>query len=455
MSGNVMPMARTQRASVPVERHGRFSISELFAAIQWSPDFLAFLYYLAAIITFRVPGADFAAGVCIVLLLARIDTLIVPVPLRWFSAFVVWALFTVIGSQYTAQSFDAWVVLVKLLVVGIIAANVIRTKGQLRFTFFFCVFCFFVYPFRGAITNYLFGYTIFGRALWNYIYENPNDLAALAMLYASLAVAGGFLYRSALLRLGGLLAALAFVVLIFLTQSRGALVGLALSGLMSLLTSKQRLKFLVGAGAVALAAAIFAPASMWDRLGGLQNISTADGMTSVDNEASAEQRYQIAQVAYAIAIENPIIGVGVGAYREAHAVYAAQRRSSLPIAGGRRDAHNTWLLLAAETGVLGLVIFICMLASVALSMRRALRSTSTPASHRDALRALRLGLVAFFLAGTFGSFAYLNLLYIYIAFVAFLTSPVHANPARSQLRRKLFRGLPRRIAPQGLSTIHS
>ena len=444
-----MHKARMQRSSVPVERQGRFSISELFANVQWSPDFLAFLYYLAAIITFRVPGADFAAGVCIILLLARIDSLVVPVPLRWFSAFVLWASFTVIGSQYAAPSFDAWIILVKLLVVGVVASNVIRTKEQFRFTLFFCVVCFFFYPFRGAITNYLFGYTLFGRAIWNYLYENPNDLAALAMLYASIAVAVSFLYRSTILRSGALLAALAFVVLVFLTQSRGALVGLALSGLISFISSKRRLKLLAGAGAIAIAAGIFAPASMWHRLSGLANISTEDGMTSVDNEASAEQRYQIAQVAYAIAIENPIIGVGVGVYREAHAVYAAQRTSTLPIAGGKRDAHNTWLRLAAETGVPGLLLFVCMLGSVTLSIRKSLKSASTPAPYRDALRALGLGLLAFFLASMFGSFAYLNLLYIYIAFVAFLTGSVHANnesPAR--VRRKVLRRFQKRATAQ-------
>ena len=452
MSDNVMPKARMQRASVPVVRRGRYSISELFSHVQWSPDFLAFLYYLAAIITFRVPGAEFAAGVCIVLLLIRIHTLVFPVPLRWFLAFVVWALFTVIGSQYAAQSFDAWIVLVKLLVVGIVASNVVRTREQFRFALVFCVFCFFIYPFRGAVTNYLFGYTTFGRALWNYIYENPNDLAALAMLYASIAVAVGFLYRSALLRAGALLAALAFVVLVFLTQSRGALVGLALSGLISLITSKRRLKLLVGAGAIAIASAIFAPASMWHRLGGLANISTEDGMTSVDNEASAEQRYQIAQVAYAIATENPIIGVGVGVYREAHAVYAAQRSSTLPIAGGKRDAHNTWLRLAAETGVPGLLLFISMLGSVTLSIRKSLKDASTPAPYRDALRALGLGLLAFFLASMFGSFAYLNLLYIYIAFIAFLTAPSRPSVKNSSpVRRNFSRGLPSRTASQAAS----
>jgi len=299
------------------------------------------------------------------------------------------------------------------------AYNAIRSREQLRFAMVTLALCFLLFPFRGAMVNYLSGYALFGRAIWNYVYANPNDMAAFALLAASIAASAGSLYRHRLLRVSLFLVALAFCVLVFFTQSRGAIVGLALAGGLFFVSSKRKLQMVVSAIAIGLAAALFAPASVWNRLGGLRKVSTAEGMRGVDEEGSAEQRFQLAQVAVAVIGSHPITGIGVGAYREAHAAQAAQMRAELPIAGGKRDAHNTILTVAAETGLPGLALFLMMMATTIVGYRRGVAHVRGEEGQAP-LRWTMLGLASFGFAGLFGSYAYLNMLYLQLMFMALL-----------------------------------
>src|SRR5206468_8596566 len=104
-----------------------------------------------------------------------------------------------------------------------------RTRPQLRF---FCVFwlgCFALYPLRGAFFNYfLYQSKLFGRAIWNYIYSNPNDLAALAILQLAMVAALLSLERRGWAKWAGQVGVVLVPLLILMTQSRGAFIALAL-----------------------------------------------------------------------------------------------------------------------------------------------------------------------------------------------------------------------------------
>ena len=79
-----------------------------------------------------------------------------------------------------------------------------------------------------------------------------------------------------------------------------------------------------------------------------------------------------------------------------------------------KDTHSTYLNVAAETGIPGLVLFstIVLLVWVPAEITRR-RAKGTPRSAH--LLALELGLLAYMLAGVFGSFAKLSFLYIQLA----------------------------------------
>lgn len=408
---------------------------DVLGGISWSPGFIALQYFLWAIITFRAVGSDIAAVICLGAMLTRPDHWRIPVPHLWFVVMLVWAGLGVLSTSYTDVASEKWIELGKVFLIALMVYNTVRTREQLRLTMLVCVVSFFVYPFRGAVTNYVFGYSLFGRAVWNFVYDNPNDMAAFAILFASVAMAAAALYRNRVLRLALLGCALAFVCLVFLTQSRGALVGMALAGIINFLGSKQKLRLIGGAAVLAVAAAIFAPSSLWERLGGLSNVGGEGGMRDVDKEGSALQRYEIAQVALAVGLNEPMLGVGIGAYPFAHSSQAAMMSSELPSAGGTRDAHNTYLRVFAELGVPGLLCFLALLASTGVIVVRTIRRAILPPSYVSAVRWLGLGLLAYCFSGVFGSFAYINMLYIHISLICLL-----AIALRSDARRRTVAG---------------
>ena len=160
---------------------------------------------------------------------------------------------------------------------------------------------------------------------------------------------------------------------------------------------------------------MFAPSSLWERIGGLANVTDTQNLQTVDKEGSAEQRFEIWKVALKIIREHPVSGIGVGAYPAAHTQYATGSEFN-PTSRGARDTHSTYLNVLAETGAVGLVLFVMMLGAV-LSLAERIRRRShdlLPASSQQILF-LEIGLVGYLMAGIFGSFAKISFLYIHMA----------------------------------------
>ncbi|MES2523931.1 MAG: O-antigen ligase family protein [Gemmatimonadota bacterium] len=415
---------------------GRLSlVADIFDGFDWDLSFIAFLYYCFAVFTYYLPGGNIAMMVCTLTLLAR------PARLRWhpyltvLSVFIGWSLLTVLSSDHRGESFQAGWALVKLGVISFVAYNVLRTRVHARVAMVFLAACFVFFPMRGAFINYFGGYNLYGRALWNFAYENPNELAVYAILFISFTLSARAYLRDRRLRILALASASSMMLLILFTQSRGALLACGLTMIVMLAWQRRRLRNAMGLLALACVAALFAPESVWKRLGGLRNASLTGNMRGVDAEGSAEQRWQIAKVAVRIVSDHPVLGVGVGTYPLAHLDYATIYAADYPIAGGNRDAHNTYLRIAAELGLTGLLLFLAMLAAVVIPSFRASKSPTDTPAESEVRRWLRLGLLAFLIAGLFGSNGYLNALYVHLGVLAAVTSNVSTAVRRQPVRR--------------------
>ena len=390
--------------------------ADLTRGVEWSPVFIGFLGYIFAITTYAIPIGDVAMGFAVFMVLFQREKFIVPPLALWLLVFVAWCGIGMVQSSDQAAVWEKVYLMIKLLVIVVVAANAIRTPAQLRFLVVFWLACYAFFPVRGAYFNYyLYNNTRAGRALWRNAFDNPNDLAAMTLLQLSIAVALLGTERQRLLRLLAMGGVAMMTLLVFMTQSRGAILALGVFGMAYLAGSRrgQRMRSFLALGAVAGILAMFAPSSVWDRVGRLKNLGNTSNLREVDREGSAEQRLEIWKVAVAIIKQNPTFGVGLGLYPRNHNVMS-RRGDFKETARGARDTHSTLLNVAAETGIPGVSIFSAMLLASLLAARQHYKRLATWApSASTQLRALQLGFVAYLIAGIWGSLAKISFLYLH------------------------------------------
>jgi O-antigen ligase len=371
-----------------------------------------------------------------------------PAPLRWALVFLLWAFVTAVFAIAPEKAWQVLLELLKALVIFFVVVNVLRTPQQLRFFLLVILVAFVIYPARGTLINYVRGETLQGRAIWNKMYNNSNDLAAitLLMLGAALAIAS---VKTQDVRVRRAVAALVPVtlVIILLTQSRGVFLGLVVGFGPPLLA--RLMKRPSGAAPVLVVLAVIAalvPAATWHRLGSITSLSETvakrdkEGPLSSETKydqwasASARQRFDILKTGLHIAASHPVVGVGIGCYREANGRYAPQL--------GERDAHNTYVSLAAEMGFPGLLLWLGMVTSVLLHVRR--RRALLEADDRTIqIVWIERAVIGYLVAGFFGSYAGLTIFYLFLGILWAASNVLGSDttqqdvaPARRALRAR-------------------
>ncbi|HKH90613.1 MAG TPA: O-antigen ligase family protein [Gemmatimonadaceae bacterium] len=383
--------------------------------VQWTLTYAGFLGYIFAITTYRFPIGDVSIVIALIGLLTMKEPVRVPGVLKGLGFFLLWGLIGYAMSDYPDLVYARLDQMVKLWLIALVAANALRTRAQVRFFLFFWLGCFALYPVRGALFNYyVYRETLFGRALWNYIFSNPNDLAAYCILQLSMALGLYSLEAKGPVRLGARLGLVVLPLVILLTKSRGAFLGFAGFLLFALWGQKRRGRAIGITVALAAALIFIAPSGVLDRVFALRKIQDTGDLAAADQEGSAEQRYEIWKVSRLVIRENPVAGVGLGAYPAEHQL-AALRPQFKETARGRRDNHSTYLNVTAETGFVGLLIWVASYLSAFLGIevtRRKLKRLR-PASAQT-LYALELGALGFFIAAIFGSMAHVSFLVLHV-----------------------------------------
>jgi O-antigen ligase len=319
----------------------------------WSLTMLGLCIYTFAIVTYYLPVGDIGVVIALVGMLLDRQKVRVPSPVLIYGAFICWAFVASLASPYPEIALEKVVTHLKLLVVMLVVVNALHTEGQIRFYLLFFLGCFVLFPVRGTLVG---GDDREGRVVWKYIYENSNDLATLCLIALGMALGLVFATPSrVLVRLGAGLSTVVLVLVMLLTQSRGALIGLLIGigpGLV-VLALRQPVRVLFYAGILALVVALTVPANVSERM---SNLTSASTIREVDREGSAAERFEILKVAWRMFLDNPVLGVGLGVYPRENARYAPEI--------GRMDTHNTYMNLAAELGLPGLALWCALVWSV-------------------------------------------------------------------------------------------
>jgi len=203
-------------------------------------------------------------------------------------------------------------------------------------------------PFSGRITSFLSHYNSLGGYL--------NMVIPFAIVFSLKA-------RDKVLRRLSWICLVLASVSVLLTQSRGALIAYVAVILLAawFLAPDRRARF-VWVSAVAIASAVGA------LLAGLifERLSGVDEFTEVT-------RLAIWAGAGALFLRSPVAGIGFGNLRSVLAVF-------IDVENGILDAHNLYLELLSETGILGFGVFMGTIISVLRRARRMLHE------ERDSMR---------------------------------------------------------------------
>ena len=398
--------------------------------VEWTLTLLGFLLYLLVITSYRLPLGEVAIMMALGGTLFQRGGIRFPKYLAWFVAFSVWALLATTQTEYPDWAIPQLIILVKLCLIVYAAANALQSRGQVRVFMVFFLGCFALFPLRGAMFNFFFYKSdMQGRAIWNLLYSNPNDLGAMALLQLSMASALLISEKKGWVRLAALSGMIALPMLILMTQSRGVFLGLLVFIAIAFAGQRRRVRLAFRLVVLTVILAAVAPAGVWSRLQTLQHATNTTTLDQVDGEeGSARQRYEIWRVAWKIIRDHPVTGVGFGAYKPTHEQYAMDPEFN-PTARGPRDTHSLYFNVLAETGVLGLTLYLGMLASlfiVAERARRRCRGVFETGSRQ--LLMLEAGLLAFLVASIFGSLPYLPHLLLHLVLI-YSVSMISMNQA--------------------------
>ncbi len=375
----------------------------------WSLTLTGFLLYLLVITSYRLPLGEVAIVLALGGTLLQRGGIRFPQYLAIFVAFSVWAALATTQTAFPDWAIPQLIILLKLCLIVFAAANALQSAGQVRLFMVFFLGCFALFPLRGAMFNFfIYNSDMQGRAIWNLLYNNPNDLGAMALLQLSMAAALVASEQKGWVRWAASAGLIVLPMLILMTQSRGVFLGLLVFIAIAFAGHHHRLRLVVRLAALGIVLASVAPAGVWARLQSIERATDTSTLDQVDGEeGSARQRYEIWRVAYKMISEHPITGVGLGAYKPTHEQYAMDAEFN-PTARGARDTHSLYFNVLAETGLPGLVLYLSMVGSVFLTAertRRRCRGIFEVGARQ--LLFLEAGLAAFLVASVFGSLPYL------------------------------------------------
>ncbi len=384
-----------------------------------------FLTYIFVILTFRIDVGDVAVAMALVGILFQGGKVVAPPFIIVLSLFVAWCALGLLTTPYPFVSQRETILLSKLLLIWFAALNALRTRSQLRFFLLFCVFLYCTHPVRGALFNWLiYRNTPWGRVVWQGVFGNSNGLAALTILYLSMAAAILVSEKKGIYKLGAQAAVVVLPILIFLTQSRGGLLGMVAFAGLAFTGQRKKARMLLLAAVIAVGSVAFVPSSAWSRLGQLASIgrggtSTLEGL---DDMGSARERWEIMRVASKVISHYPITGVGWGAYPRVHYDYILRYRSEFTWFTGDRvkpmDAHNTYIAILVETGFIGFTMFflaIGMVLTRAERIRRRWAAVAPNAARQIAL--LEMGFAGFMVSALFATLAHHAYFYVHLTVI--------------------------------------
>ena len=338
--------------------------------------------------------------------------------------FVGWSLLSATWAEHPVAAVEAFTRYLPNAMLFLIVFAAVRTREQLLWV----VGAFVI----GAFLSGVYGLVVpppaedFGRLAG--AGGDPNETAAAMVAGLALATALGVASRGKpLVRLACVAAGVICMLALFLTSSRGGLIALAVALIVAVfLGGRRRGTMLVAAlGAILVTVFYFA------------TIAPADVRERVIHPEGGTGRVDIWTVGLRMVKDNAVQGVGSGNFTTSSIHYLLEPGVLLRddfIIDTPKVAHNTYLQILAELGIVGFVLFMTILLFSLVCAFKAHR-VAAAAGDRELdiiARATVVALVALFSAYVFVSRDYGKQLWLLLALC-----PVMLELARGELQARL------------------
>jgi O-antigen ligase len=250
--------------------------------------------------------------------------------------------------------------------------------------------------------------------------EDPNEFAGamLIRLMMALSLLNLEMKKFAKLLLIGVVLVLLFSI--FLTGSRGGLLGTGLAFIAYAFFSRRRGYWLLILSVLALLGLLLMPPELQQRIGLVETTE------NVGNSTSRRTTYML--FGLEVIQENPILGIGLDSFSSAYAQSEYQYMGS---DSDGRIAHNTYLEFLVGTGVLGFLIFTGLIA-VSLNSSMIIGRDYQRDFIRLLGRGLFAGIVGYFTVAFFLSQQYEKTLWLLFAFVVLVQRFYKQTPAQRE-----------------------
>lgn len=219
------------------------------------------------------------------------------------------------------------------------------------------------------------------------------------------------------------------------TFSRGSVIGLAGAIVIAVFLGYLKPRVLGVMGITAVLFVAIMPAyreRITSLMAATQLISSTQGSEEVDG--SLRSRATIMMAAANVIAENPILGVGQGMFPSYAREYG--KKSGYSVLQGNWEAHNLYLGIGADSGLLGLSCFLAAIGVVIVRLHRIRRQylVSNPAIALTAT-ALVFTLLIYLMSGMFLHFSYIRYFWLMFA-IASATATIFGPKATSILGKQ-------------------
>ncbi|GLT18917.1 membrane protein [Vibrio zhanjiangensis] len=266
-----------------------------------------------------------------------------------------------------------------------------------------------------------------GRQLSS-VLGDPNDLSLVLMFPLAFAVSLLTTKNIGGIRILGLIGTVLSMLAVLATQSRGGLLGsIAVFGIFGLRLIRSKVLLAV-IGSIALLV-LAAAAGISDRKSG--------GAAEEGIDASAMGRLYAWEAAFGMAVDNPITGVGINNFYSNYFFYSPHWD------GLNHAVHSTWFGVLAETGFVGLFVFIGCIISLIKTSQQTLKLLDSNPSHyspylHGTATAVYAGIIGTIVSGTFLTQGFTWPIYILAALCIALNRVVQNNSQNDNIAQTTF-----------------